>query len=305
MTPTQIKAALEQLGAPPASPVAKQWRAGRPNKSLGQHFLIDKAALGTIVEAADIKPRDRVLEVGPGLGVLTHALLERGAEVVAIEKDRRFTFTPILSPAEQGKGDLRVLWGDAAKLDWDTVMGSRPWKFVSNLPYAITSLALRKALYAKNPPTVVVVLVQREVAERAIMNAKRKTHDVKTKEKTSLLSLMVALASTEAKIIRRVPAGAFYPPPKVESAILKIVPSTSYLVPRTDGWGVEPEDVMALAKKGFAHPRKLLQRNLGIEGSQWQELSKELSFDLKTRAEDLTVGQWAGLAKSITLRSLA
>ena len=282
MTPTQIKATLEQLGA-------------RPNKNLGQHFLIDKTALEAIVQAADIKQGDRVLEVGPGLGVLTHALLERGAEVVAIEKDRRFAelMTPLLkvklSLAHGGGG---IVTGDAAKLEWDEIIGSKPWKFVSNLPYAITSLALRKALYAKNPPTMVVVLVQREVAERVLARD----------GKMSLLSLMVGLAvgpenNKNTQIIRRVPAGAFYPPPKVESAILSICPMSN--VQRQKTWGIEPEEVMAMAKKGFAHPRKLLQRNLGIENGQWQELSKELGFDLKTRAEDLTIGQWAGLAKIV------
>jgi len=286
MTPTEIKAAMAEIG-------------GTANKHLGQHFLIDEKTLEVIVESADIKKGDRVLEIGPGLGVLTRALLERGAEVIAIEKDRRFADS--LNKID----GLELHIGDASKNDWDSIIHSKPWKFVSNLPYAITSLALRKALYAKNPPTVVVVLVQREVAERVLARD----------GKMSLLALMVGLSvgpvetqnlasnskqsnpnNPNIQIIRRVPAGAFYPPPKVESAILKIVPT--YNVQRTTFWGIEPEEVMKVARKGFAHPRKLLQRNLGIENGQWQELSKQIGFDVKTRAEDLKVEQWAELAKT-------
>ncbi|MFA6503945.1 MAG: rRNA adenine dimethyltransferase family protein [Patescibacteria group bacterium] len=293
MTPTQIYAALASMG-------------GKANKHLGQHFLIDQAALETIVETAEIKKGDRVLEVGPGLGVLTRALIDAGAKVTAIEKDRRLL--DFVSPLIKGAGGISVS-GDASKLDWDEIMGAKPWKFVSNLPYAITSLALRKALYTKNPPTLVAVLVQREVAERVLARD----------GKMSLLALMVGLSvdavetqnlasnlkqsnittpSKNIQIVRRVPAGAFYPPPKVESAVLKIVPRTTYDVPRKT-WGIDPEEVMKIAKKGFAHPRKLLQRNLQITNDKWQELSERIEFNIKARAEELSVGQWVELAKQV------
>ncbi|MBU1349076.1 methyltransferase domain-containing protein, partial [Patescibacteria group bacterium] len=179
MTPTDIKAALKELG-------------GGANKRLGQHFLIDAAALSTVVETAGIRPGDQVLEVGPGFGALTQALLDRGAEVVAIEQDRRFVeyLNPRLSP-QRGRS-VRVVQGDAAAVHWHTLIGEGTWKFVSNLPYAITSLALRKALWAPKPPDIAVVLVQREVAERATTVANG-TKSQKLGGKTSLLSLMVAL----------------------------------------------------------------------------------------------------------------
>ncbi|MDD2786282.1 MAG: 16S rRNA (adenine(1518)-N(6)/adenine(1519)-N(6))-dimethyltransferase RsmA [Patescibacteria group bacterium] len=291
MTPTQINAALASMG-------------GKANKHLGQHFLIDQSALETIVEAAEIKKGDRVLEVGPGLGVLTRALIDAGANVTAVEKDRRFA-----AHLSNESDDVQLLMADAAKLNWNELVGDRPWKFVSNLPYAITSLALRKALYEVNPkPKMVVVLVQREVAERVV--ALRTSHVARPK--TSLLSLMVGLVSDDVSIVRRVPAGAFYPPPKVESAILKIVPRpnrpTSY-VQTGDYVGrgtsdvrrlFDPEEVMKVAKKGFAHPRKLVQRNLQIENSKWQELSEQIGFNIKARAEDLSVQEWTELAKQVT-----
>lgn len=273
MTPTLINAILAKIG-------------GTANKRLGQHFLIDKKALEVILETAEIKKDDRVLEIGPGLGVLTRELIKRGANVIAIEKDRRFEnfLTPFI------KGERGILIGDAAKLDWDLIVSHKPWKFVSNLPYAITSLALRKALYAKHPPSVIVVLVQREVAERVLMRD----------GKMSLLALMVALASTDTKIIRRVLAGAFYPPPKVESAILKIVPSSQSS--RVPGWGIDPEQVMQVAKQGFAYPRKLLFRNLGLDVKAWTEIAQKFGINIKARAEDFSVQQWVNLALEFCIR---
>lgn len=265
MNPKQIKEALQ---------------GGTANKKLGQHFLIDKAALEAIVESAEIKKGDTVLEIGPGLGVLTMALIEKGAKVAAIEKDRRFI-------ERLADTDVEVFSGDAAKMDWERIVGKQPWKFVSNLPYSITSLALRKALYGKSVPSNVVVLVQREVAERALARD----------GKQSLLSLMVALASSASEIVRRVPAGAFYPPPKVESAILKIRPMTKD--ERLKIWGIEPEEVMTVAKLGFAHPRKILSSNLKVPSERWRTLSEAVGFVEKVRAEDLSPMQWVELAKSI------
>ncbi len=260
MNPYEIKVKLTRLGV-------------RPNKRLGQHFLIDRTALRAIVEAADVHPNDIILEVGPGLGVLTKALLDKGARVTAIEQDRTFA-----SYCEETFPDnFTVIHGDAATIHWHDIVGDAPWKFVSNLPYSITSLALRKALWAPRPADRVVVLVQREVAERAVARA----------GKTSLLSLMVALASRSARIVRRVPAGAFYPPSKVESAVLEIIPMT--LADRTKQWRVDPEKIMEIAKRGFVHPRKLLASNLGF-----RDLAS-VGLNPKARAEDLSPQDWVRL----------
>ncbi|MBM3204621.1 ribosomal RNA small subunit methyltransferase A [Candidatus Uhrbacteria bacterium] len=255
MKPSEIKAALASFG-------------GRPNKRLGQNFLIDKNILQTIVETADIQKEERVLEIGPGLGVLTRELIDRGAIVTAIEQDRHLV-------EYLKKLSVPVVHGDAAKLDWMEFVAGQSWKLIANLPYSITSLALRKALWSTHPPIKLVVLVQREVAERVIAKD----------GKTSLLSLMVGLASHKARIIKRVPAGAFYPPPKVESAILEIIPKQI---------DAQAEQIMALAKKGFAHPRKLLSSNLGLtDGSVFEKLG----LNPKVRAEDLSVDAWINLCQ--------
>lgn len=277
MTPTHIKAALSELG-------------GGANKSLGQHFLIDTAALEAIVTSANIQPGDRVLEVGPGLGVLTRALLDKEANVTAIEQDRRMVEYLTRNQNKQ----LQVVHGDAAAIHWHTLIGEGNWKFVANLPYSITSLALRKALWAPHPPDVAVVLIQREVAERAIFVAFDKNQ--KQKGKTSLLSLMVALACSSAKMVRKVPPGAFYPPPKVDSAVLQLIPMP--WGERRSVWGVEPEKIMQLAKLGFAHPRKLLASNLG--GKQAVEALKMLGLSERIRAEDVSPLEWSRLTQSMT-----
>ncbi|MFA4954287.1 MAG: 16S rRNA (adenine(1518)-N(6)/adenine(1519)-N(6))-dimethyltransferase RsmA [Patescibacteria group bacterium] len=272
MTPGEIKKVLGEIG-------------GAPNKRLGQNFLIDEKVLADVVAAARIDPGDKVLEIGPGLGVLTKALVARGAEVVAIERDRRFV--EYLQRAVSSK----IIQGDATEIHWHEIIGNGVWKFVSNLPYAITSFALRKALWNPNPPELLVALVQREVAERATSLASDVAGHRK-KGKTSLLSLMVALASEEARVLRLVSADCFYPAPKVESAILFIKPMP--LIAREKKWGIDPEKIMQLARRGFAHPRKLLRSNLGLPSTLYHLLSNPNS-----RAEDLSPEAWACLAREL------
>ncbi len=270
MNPSEIKSVMAELG-------------GGANKRLGQHFLIDQHALATIVEEAEIEAGERVLEVGPGLGVLTKALIEAGAEVTAVERDHRFGGYLHKKYPEH----LELVMGDASRLDWQDHFKKKDWKFVSNLPYSITSLALRKALYAKHPPTNVVVLVQREVAERAVARD----------QKHSLLSLMVAFASHEAFVVKRVAAGAFFPPPKVESAILRILPMSHE--EREAIWGVDPEKIMSVAKRGFAHPRKFLMSNLGLKGEDAMRVAREAGITEKARAEDLSPENWVKLTNLV------
>ena len=274
MNPSEIKATLASLGA-------------APNKKLGQHFLISEAALGAIMSAAEIQPDDHVVEVGPGLGVLTNRLLAAGARVTAIEQDR--LFIPYLEE-RFGNQPCTVIHGDATAIHWHDLAHDASWKLISNLPYAITSLALRKALWSPKPATRVVVLIQREVAERAIAK----------NGKTSLLSLAVALASSHMRIVRRVPAGAFFPPPKVESAVLEIVPTP--LPHREAQWGINPERVMELARRGFAHPRKQLAANLATEAQSKQTIQavlRHLNINDRARAEALSPHKWAELTKSL------
>lgn len=274
MSPREIKAALAELG-------------GGANKRLGQHFLIDAAALAEIVKAADLHRGEVVLEIGPGLGVLTGALLDAGATVIAIERDHRYvTFLHQKFAGAIREKRLTIVEGDAMRVEWSFLLASRPWKFVSNLPYSITSFALRQALWAMHPPESLTVLIQREVAERAIA---KDGH-------TSLLSLMIALACSEQKIVKRVAPGAFYPPPRVESAVLFLRPMSTK--ERKKHWGIEPELVMKQAKQGFTHPRKFLASNLELTEAQ-KELFARVPLSLKVRPEAVSVAEWVRWTKLV------
>ncbi len=272
MNKNEIIATLKKLGK-------------RPSKGLGQNFLIDKNILSKIVDSAEIKKGDRILEIGPGLGVLTSELVNNGAAVTFIEKDKVLA-ERLDKQLPLAKG-ARGICADASKISFDDLMGKKPWKFVSNLPYAITSISLRKALYASNPPILLVALIQKEVADRILAKDK--------KQRMSLLALMSHLACSDIKIIHKVSPTSFYPPPKVDSAIIKMVPMSPEL--RLSKWGIDPETVMKIAKLGFAHPRKFLSRNLNIKAEQWSALAQKLNLNEKARAEDLSADEWVELAK--------
>ncbi len=278
--PRDIKATLASLGA-------------RPEKAFGQNFLIDATVLGSIVEVAELSPMEAVLEIGPGLGVLTEDLLATGVSVYAIERDRKFIDHLLAAFGPKGQ-TFFLTQGDAANLHWNELLPeNRPWKLVSNLPYAISSYALRTALWAPRPATRVVVMLQREVAERALalLNSKGDS------SQASLLSLMVALSCASGSIVRRVAPGSFFPPPKVESAVLLLVPLSHE--ERLVRWGIDPESIMTLAKRGFAHPRKQLFSTLGLR-ERAEELAAAIGAPKEVRPEALSASQWATLTRLLT-----
>ncbi len=283
----------------------------KTKKSFGQHFLIDEKVLRDVVEAGEITKGENVLEIGPGLGVLTGELLGAGAKVTAIEKDKKFaaflknslspdasTLSPqrrLGSSSKKGmdsslhwndKTGLNIIQGDAAKPDWDTLMPNK-WKLIANLPYAITSFTLRKALTAKHPPEKIVVLIQKEVAERALAK----------NGKQSLLSLMVALNSESARIVRLVGKGAFYPSPKVQSAVLEIIPLSQK--DRKKKWGVDTEKVMKMAKQGFQHPRKKVISNLKSLSPEIETVFEKLNLSPNARAENIQPADWVRIFKEM------
>ena len=252
-------------------------------KSLGQHFLNSAHYLQAVADAAHIKAGETVLEIGPGEGTLTAVLLERGARVVAVEKDSRLI--PLLR--EKFKhfdiSKFQVIEGDALDFDiskcknFDISRGR--YAAVGNIPYYITGALFKKFLTAPHQPSTLVFLIQKEVAER-----------IARSKKESILSLSIKAYGTP-KYIKTVPAGAFSPPPKVDSAILEV----ENISRKNFVNAAHEEKFFALVRKGFAQKRKFLSSNLGPSHSN---ILQNVGVNPKARAEDVPLEQWLALSKA-------
>lgn len=265
-------------------------------KSLGQHFLHSPHYLGAIADTARVVPGERVLEVGPGEGVLTAVLLARGAVVTAIEKDHRLI--PVLKEKfakEITDKKLFLHEGDIlAPKDrpWEPSFKDGPWKYkvVANIPYYITGAMLEKFLSAQRQPISMTLLVQKEVAERI---AGHPSTSLKVTDKESILSLSVKAYGTP-HYVKTVPAGAFSPPPKVDSAILAI----EHISRKNFVNAAHEKKFFALVHAGFAHKRKLLARNLEpILGKEYSQILKNVGISEQARAEDVELKYWVRLAQ--------
>ena len=252
-------------------------------KSLGQHFLNSPKVLTQIIEAAQIREGDRVLEIGPGTGVLTRALLHVGARIYAVEKDTRALellkseFAPAIT-----EDRLHLIAGDV--LEEQLPMINDQFSIVANIPYYITGAILEKFLEHGPRPERMVLLVQREVAERIVARD----------GKESVLSISVKAFGTP-KIIATVPPGAFTPPPSVDSAILAIENiSDHHFVTKN----VEISRFFEILKAGFAHKRKFAARNLEtvLEAQKIRGIWASLKIDPRIRPEDINLEMWLSIA---------
>jgi 16S rRNA (adenine1518-N6/adenine1519-N6)-dimethyltransferase len=262
-------------------------------KGLGQHFLIDRAVLDLIVETAQLTTNDLVVEVGPGLGVLTRELAERAGRVAAIELDDKLA--AILEDSLKPFPNVTIINQDVLKVDVPSLLKelrtknqqltANNYKLVANLPYYITSPVLRHFLEAEIKPKTMVVMVQKEVAEEIAAGPGR----------MSLLSIGVQLYGAP-EIIAPVPAASFYPAPAVDSAILKITPYSRPPVEISD-----VEGFFALARAGFSAARKQLANSLanglGVRKEQALALLAAADIDPRRRAEALSLEEWARLWK--------
>ena len=250
-------------------------------KSLGQHFLHNRHYLEAVADAAAIQKGETVVEIGPGEGALTAVLLERGAKVIALEKDARLI--GLLREKFEGEA-LEVIEGDA--LDYEPAFEA--YKVVGNVPYYITGALFKKFLSSALQPSTLVFLIQKEVAERI---ARRGPNNKKDKE--SILSLSVKAYGTPA-YVKSVPAGAFVPPPKVDSAILQVSG-----VSRANFKNREQEErFFELVRAGFGQKRKLLASNLKeLLGENHAALLQGAGIGAKARAEDVPLEAWLKLAR--------
>jgi len=250
-----------------------------PKKSLGQNFLFDENVLARIVEAAELQPLEPVLEIGPGLGSLTRLLAQTAASVTAVELDNRFI--PILQTELAYFDNVRLIHGDILEQDPGALF-AQPYKVVANVPYYITGAILRHLLSARQKPTCLVMTVQKEVAER--MTA--------VPPKMSLLAISTQLYG-HAEIITTIKAGAFWPRPDVDSAVIRLTLFPEPLLPFA-----EEKQFFALVKAGFSQKRKQLKNNLRqmeYNASEVSSLLKAASVDGRRRAETLTLSEWIQL----------
>lgn len=253
----------------------------RPNKGLGQHFLIDRSALASLVDAADLSLEESVLEVGAGTGVLTVELARRVQRVIAVELDRQML--PLLKESTSRFPQVKVLPCDLLQVDPGKLFSGQTYKLVANLPYYITALTLRHFLEHTYPPRSLVVMVQKEVAERMAA----KPGDM------SLLTLSVQFYGTP-RIVASVPAVAFFPPPKVDSAIIRVD-----LFPEPPLSGTARDDFFRLAHAGFAEKRKQLHNslahNLHVSQATVGDWLTTAGIDPMRRAETLSLDEWLRL----------
>lgn len=252
----------------------------KAKKSLGQNFLKDESVLVKIVEAADIQSNDHVIEVGPGKAALTHHLLPLAQKVTAVELDDRLI--PLLHDEFKDDANFELIHGDALSFS----PPSTPYKVVANIPYYITSPLLNHFLLEQfqngNPPESIVFMVQKEVAEKIVAADGRQ----------SLISLQVHLFG-EPEYICTVPAKAFDPAPKVDSAVIKITVGSK---PKIQA---ELKDLFWLFKVSFAQKRKKLSKNLAavlrIKPAEAGKILEEIGIDPNVRAEALTLDEWQKL----------
>ncbi len=282
ITPGRVRAALRALEL-------------RPTRGMGQNFLVDSQALSAIVAAGELEPQDTVLEIGPGLGVLTWELLRAAGQVVAVELDRRlaarlrteFPDEPRLTIVERDVLNIAPQEALAAA-------GPLPerYKVIANLPYAITSAVLRHLLEADRPPELMVLLVQWEVALRITA----RPGDL------SVLAHSVQIYA-EPEIVARVPADSFHPAPAVDSAILRLRrrPRPAVEVDSIDG-------LMRVIKSGFLQARKKLGNSLPggmaamgvrVDKGRVGDLLRSLNIDPDRRAETLTLEEWAAVYRGL------
>ncbi|GJQ52851.1 MAG: ribosomal RNA small subunit methyltransferase A [Anaerolineaceae bacterium] len=255
----------------------------RADKSLGQNFLRDDLALETIAAAAEILPTDSALEIGPGLGSLTRHLAQAAREVVAIELDDRLLppLRTVLAPYD----NVRVVAGDILKLAPRELITAREYIVVANIPYYITSAVIRHLLENEIKPRRIVLTIQKEVAERICAQP----------GDLSLLALSVQIYG-EPHIVARIPAQAFFPAPKVDSAVLRV---DIFPNPR-----IEPEllkTFFQLTKAGFSQKRKTLRNSLSaglhIAPLQAETLLQQARIESRRRAETLSIDEWRALCE--------
>lgn len=254
-----------------------------PARSMGQNFLIEPDVVRDIVNASEVGADDLVVEIGPGLGILTRELLDRGTNVIAIELDHELA-TFLASDLALDEG-FTVVERDARHADIESLVGGAPYHVVANLPYSTGTAILRRLLELEHPPRTITVMVQREVAERMVAAVPN----------MSLLSIAVQLYA-EAELMFGVPPDVFVPPPKVESAVVRLKVRKSPMAS-----SIEIERIFRFATKAFQRRRKTIANGLaqGLEKSKpdVDSLLVRAGIDPRLRPQAIDLDGWVRLAR--------
>jgi 16S rRNA (adenine1518-N6/adenine1519-N6)-dimethyltransferase len=254
----------------------------KARKSLGQHFLVDRRVLTRIIEASELSPGDTVVEVGPGRGFVTKELVERAGGVVAVEVDE--ALAERLATEFGGRPDVTILAADAREVHIDSLVEENSgYKVVANLPYYAATTIIRRFLEAERKPRLMVVMLQREVAQGMVARP----------GKMGLLSVATQLYGSP-RIVSYVPARAFRPAPNVTSAIVRID-----VYPRPVLQLDSVRDFFRLVRAGFSAPRKQLRnslrRGLDIPPDAANDMLARCDIDPKRRAETVSMEEWGRL----------
>lgn len=257
------------------------------SKRLGQNFLIDAGIVQGIVDAADIQPGDKVLEIGPGIGTLTQALCEAKADVTCVELDKRLP--EILSHTLEAYDNVRIIQGDILKVNISEIMGSGPFKVVANLPYYITTPIIMALLEKHLPITDIVVMVQKEVAQRMATIPGSKTYGA--------LSVAVQYY-TIPKIALYVPPRSFMPPPEVDSVVVncKVRPQ-----PAVDL--IDEKMFFRVVKAAFGQRRKTLNnalKSMGVDKNTIADILTRAGIEPSRRGETLTMEEFAAISNILS-----
>jgi 16S rRNA (adenine1518-N6/adenine1519-N6)-dimethyltransferase len=257
----------------------------RPTRSMGQNFLIEPEVVAMIADAAGIEPDDLVVEIGPGMGILTRELLSRGATVVGVELDRELAafLTEDLGKIET----FSLVERDARYVEIEQVTGGRPYQVAANLPYSVATVIIRHFMESPTPPTRMTVMVQREVAER--MTAEPPD--------MSLLGLATDLYA-EAEIAFIVPPDVFLPPPKVESAVVALD-----VREKLRGDEAMRDRMFELATMAFQRKRKTIGNGLAMgldrPKSEVEAALQQIGIDPMRRPQTLTVDEWLAITRGL------
>jgi len=256
----------------------------RPRKALGQHFLADANLARAIVREAVIEPKDRVLEIGAGFGSLTLALIQAGAEVLAVELDP--ALLPALREVVGPTGRARIEHVDAMTADWEALLGDDRWSMVSNLPYNVAVPVVIRLLEEAPRVDPLLVMVQREVGERLVASP--------GDEAFGAVSLRIDYRA-EARLVRRIPPTVFWPEPNIESVLVR-------LERRAPPVEVPEDELFRLVDEGFAQRRKTMANalvRLGVERAAAEAALEAAGLDPKVRAEELGLEDFARLAEAL------